>query len=286
MSLVASTLHSSPLVEVRDVVCSEACGRGRHEEGCRAASLALVRHGTFVRRDPLGRHVIDPTRVVFFDPVDTYVVDHPVPGGDRCTTLTFAVATLREIARPLRGSPDRLFGRATLAGGAAIGLAHRELLDAARDGDPIRVEEAALRVLQLCSETPAPRRAHRSAAARRNAELAAEAQIVISRRHAERLTLAEIGAVLDVSPFTLCRAFRAARGSTLPRHLTELRLAVALERIADYADRLTSLAFDLGFSSHSHFTQAFRDYYGRSPSAVLRRRGRETRTTPDVVADA
>jgi AraC family transcriptional regulator len=269
MSLVASTLHASPLVQVRDVVCSEACGHGRREERSVAASVALVRRGTFVRRDRLGRHVADATRVVLFDPVDPYVVDHPVPGGDRCTTLTFDPATLRESARPRRGQPDRVFTQATVASGAGVKLAHRELLAGARDGDALRVEEAALRVLQLCCAAPQPKRAGKPAHARRNAELAAEAQILIAARYTERLTLADLGAALDVSPYALCRAFRAATGTSLHRHLTELRLSVAIEEIDGWADRLTSLALDLGFSSHSHFTQAFREFYGRPPSALL-----------------
>jgi AraC family transcriptional regulator len=44
---------------------------------------------------------------------------------------------------------------------------------------------------------------------------------------------------------------------------------VAIEQIDGCADRLTSLALDLGFSSHSHFTRAFREFYGCPPSALL-----------------
>ena len=121
---------------MRDVVCTEGCGNGRHEEQCQAASLAFVRSGTFVRRDRMGRHVADATRVVFFDPAEPYMVDHPVPGGDRSTVLLFDEATLREAVRFARGEPERVFVRATLAGSAAIHLEHRRLLAAAhrRDG--------------------------------------------------------------------------------------------------------------------------------------------------------
>ena len=35
--------------------------------------------------------------------------------------------------------------------------------------------------------------------------------------------------------------------------------------LAEYDD-LTSLSLDLGFSSHSHFSSAFRTAYGRTPS--------------------
>jgi len=44
-----------------------------------------------------------------------------------------------------------------------------------------------------------------------------------------------------------------------------LRLARALDLIAQYDD-LSALGLDLGFSSHSHFSAAFRAVYGRTPS--------------------
>ena len=40
----------------------------------------------------------------------------------------------------------------------------------------------------------------------------------------------------------------------------------ALDLLPQCAD-MSALAFDLGFSSHSHFASAFRQTYGRSPSA-------------------
>ena len=44
-----------------------------------------------------------------------------------------------------------------------------------------------------------------------------------------------------------------------------MRLARALDLLGD-CDDLTTLGLDLGFSSHSHFTSAFTQAYGRSPS--------------------
>jgi len=46
----------------------------------------------------------------------------------------------------------------------------------------------------------------------------------------------------------------------------QLRLARSLELLSQYDD-LTSLSLDLGFYSHSHFSTAFKQAYGRSPSA-------------------
>jgi AraC-like DNA-binding protein len=269
MSLHAKTLYSSRLVTVQDVVCSERCGNGRHEEQCLVATIALVRSGAFVRRDRMGKHVADATRVVFFDPTEPYMVDHPVPGGDRCTVLKFDGRTLRESARPARGEPERVFDRATLGGTAELHLAHRELLDGVRERDGVLVEEMALRLLQLCTEGESRGALVRGAAARKAAALAAEAEVLIASRYSEKVTLGELARELHVSPFRLCRAYRTATGGTLHRHLTELRLAAAVEKLPEYRTDLSALAFDLGFSSHSHFTHAFRSYYGRAPATLL-----------------
>jgi AraC-like DNA-binding protein len=232
------------------------------------ASLAFVRSGSFVRRDRLGRHVADATRVVFFDPAEPYMVDHPLPGGDRCTTLTFTPATLREAVRHARGEPERLFARSTLAGSGEMHVLHRELLQAAHYADAVRVEETALGLLRLCTEGDEMPRL-RGAAANRAAALAADAQVLIAGSFTGKLMLEDLAAELGVSPFRLCRAFRQATGGSLHQHLTRLRLATALEKLPQYRERLTDLALDLGFSSHSHFSHAFRGYFGRTPTAFL-----------------
>ncbi|HEY1992017.1 MAG TPA: AraC family transcriptional regulator [Gammaproteobacteria bacterium] len=269
MALEHHTLYSSPLVTVGDVQCTEGCGPGRHEEHCPVASIALVRSGSFVRRDRLGRHVADATQVVFFDPSEPYMVDHPIPGGDRCTSLAFAPEVLREAQRARRGQPERYFEKSTLAGSSELHLLHRELLLAASLGDGVMVEETALTLLRLCTEGEGIPHL-KGAAFQRAAALAADAQVLIAESFSGPVTLEALATQLDVSAFRLCRAFRQATGGSLHQHLLRLRLVTALEKLPAYRDRLTDLALDLGFSSHSHFSHAFRSYYGRTPSALVR----------------
>src|SRR5262249_37447049 len=64
--------------------------------------------------------------------------------------------------------------------------------------------------------------------------------------------------------------FQQRTGAPVHRYLTRLRLRASLERLADGETDLTALALELGFSSHSHFTGAFRREFGRTPSAVRR----------------
>jgi AraC family transcriptional regulator len=53
---------------------------------------------------------------------------------------------------------------------------------------------------------------------------------------------------------------------TLHHYLLELRMRLALERCGADGSSLSRVALELGFSSHSHFTAAFRARLGFPPS--------------------
>jgi AraC-like DNA-binding protein len=81
---------------------------------------------------------------------------------------------------------------------------------------------------------------------------------VLVRKSCQKLSLSELARAVFSSPFHLARVFRRETGTSLHGYQTRLRLSVALERLADGASDLTTLALDLGFASHAHFTDAFR----------------------------
>ncbi|MGH9769987.1 MAG: helix-turn-helix transcriptional regulator [Blastocatellia bacterium] len=80
------------------------------------------------------------------------------------------------------------------------------------------------------------------------------------------LTLDDIARAVGASPFHLARLFQRRTGAPVHRYLTCLRLRASLERLADGASDLAALAFELGFSIHSHFTDSFRREFGRAPA--------------------
>lgn len=96
------------------------------------------------------------------------------------------------------------------------------------------------------------------------------ARDVIARRYRENLSLSQIAREVCTSVFHLSRVFHARTGFSLHAYRNHLRLRTALERLAEHNVDLTDLALDLGFSSHSHFTETFRRTFGRTPSAVRR----------------
>lgn len=90
-------------------------------------------------------------------------------------------------------------------------------------------------------------------------------------RGPDRLTLADLAAEVGATPFHLCRSFRAVTGWRLHQFRDQVRVRTALELISRRRGDLTGLALELGYSSHSHFTEAFRRSFGVPPSALTRR---------------
>jgi AraC-like DNA-binding protein len=84
-----------------------------------------------------------------------------------------------------------------------------------------------------------------------------------------RWTLAEIAAEVGVSPVYLTQVFQLVEAMPLYRYQLRLRLARALHLLERCQD-LAALSLELGFSSHSHFSSAFRQVYGHTPVAFKR----------------
>jgi AraC family transcriptional regulator len=105
-------------------------------------------------------------------------------------------------------------------------------------------------------------------AARSRRDLVEAARGLCALHYRERVSLSEIADRLRVSPFHLSRVFKETTGTGLHQYVTQLRLRRALAHLEDPRCSLTEIALDLGFSSHSHFTAAFRQAFATSPSRL------------------
>jgi AraC-like DNA-binding protein len=227
--------------------------------------------------------VADPTTVTFYNREEPYVRRLLSPEGDRCDWFAVEPSVLDEIVRGLdpwiADRPDRPF-RFTHGPVDPASYARQRLVlhhVATRPvPDPLFVEEEMIGVLRsVLRQVYDQRRAPTAPSGRpeRAADLVDRIRAFALAHLGEKLTLSRFAAVAGCTPFHLCRAVRAATGGTLHAWLVRLRLQVSLERVAAPHGDLTEIALDLGFSSHSHFTEAFRRAFGRTPSAFRRSAG-------------
>ena len=232
----------------------------------------------------LGREpvVCDRNHVLFFNPGQRFFRSLRSRDGDR----SYYVELAPELMFNLAGLTSFPFASGPCDPSVFLlqRLAVRHLREP--NFDPLLVEESVTEAVGLALERA--RAFHGLRAKSREATRAAHREIVdqtkelLAARFRERLTMGEIAGAIGVSRFHLSRVFRSSTGFSLHGYRNQLRLRAALERIADSQARLPALASELGFSSHSHFTAAFRESFGVAPSEL---RGRVTRAKlQDVLA--
>ena len=91
--------------------------------------------------------------------------------------------------------------------------------------------------------------------------------IVILRENlVEPPDLLELGRRVGCSPFHLSRTFSQELGVTIPQYLRQLRMERAAELLLSGKFNVTEAAFEVGYSSLSHFSQAFCQTMGCCPN--------------------
>lgn len=278
-----TTLYESPLIGVHDYRCTLEQGGPAAEEESGEDNIVLMRHGAFCKHFE-GRSVTaNVNQAAFFSKGSTYRVSHPTDCGDRGTVFAVTSRVLRDIVRELDPSvdehPDDLFPFLTGPCTADVFWRHRELVMRLERAEPLEHLWADVTALQIVADVlehafasfGSPGRARRKDTAADHAERTEAAKTYLAARLGEPVTLEDVAAVVNASPFNFARIFQQQAGVPVHRYLTMLRLRASLERLAEGAEDITGLALDLGFSSHSHFTDVFRREFGSTPSEVRKR---------------
>jgi AraC family transcriptional regulator len=267
---VVHSLLKSPTVTIRDTYCQGSCRDQSAEECTTTTQLVFPYRGVYVRHVGYDQTVAEANQVLFFNTSESYRVSHPVPGGDGSLTVVISELQLRELApvtflRPgavlaFRRQRLRIDARAQVLVALLRHSLHSNI------AEPLEAESLAL---TLVRRVLGPRTTHAAGASTGRQRLVDRVKLVLASDLARRWTLAEIAAEVRGSPVYLTQVFQQVEGLPLYRYQLRLRLARALDLLAQYDD-LTTLSLDLGFSSHSHFSAAFRQAYGRSPTEFKR----------------
>ncbi len=161
-------------------------------------------------------------------------------------------------------------------------LAHRSArarLSRSDAADPLTLEESALEVVAgvLAAGFGVSRVTRRTATdtARARRRVVFEVQGLLNRTLGLPLSLADLSAALELSPFHLCRVFREATGVPIHRYRDALRLRTSIERVEARDSTILEIAIDLGYSNEAHFSDAFLKAFGVRPRAM--RGGRRRR---------
>lgn len=271
--LKVDRLLATELLSVRHVQCADTYRHRGAEEYSSATHLVFPYRGVYTRHVGREQAIADANHVLFFNATEGYQVGHPIDGGDRSLVVVLSEEFLRELAPvPMLISSGTLrfhqqHRRIDPQAQALVALLRHRLTNAALEG-----LAAETQLLTLISHSLGPRTSHELRATRARRSLVDRVKLLLLSDLSRRWTLAEIGAEMGASPVYLTQLFRQVEGVPLYRYHLRLRLARALDLVPRHED-LATLALDLGFSSHAHFTAAFRQAYGRTPSEFQRSTG-------------
>lgn len=262
-------LLSTDTVVIRDVSCTGECRSKSAEECTGATHLVFPYRGVYVRHLGSDDAVAEANQVLFFNGAEAYRVSHPVGGGDASLDLVISEPLLRELAPREQRSADGASFRRQRRRIDPRAQALVALLRHALSRSVAEILEAETLALTLARRALGEGTSHAAGASPGRQKLVDRAKLALSAEPSRRWTLAAIAAVVGVSPVYLTQVFQQVEAMPLYRYQLRLRLARALDLLAEYDD-LTALSLDLGFSSHSHFSAAFRQAYGRTPAEFRR----------------
>ena len=256
---VETLLFRSDVVAAGKFRCPSTHPLFRDSGPCSHHTFVFPRTVTRIRVDD-GRTLTGSPSAVLFYNQDQLYTRAKVSDVDASDWYTVADDVLGEmlrtddLRRPFRMTDAPIDAKTFLAQRAIF-----DRLDARTPIDALEVEESILNVLR--------RVVARVPIAQKKRDAVEDVKAIVARYAARNPSLRELAAAVSMSPFELCRTFRAQTGETITKYRHTLRLRLALDQLRDRRLDLTALALDLGYSSHSHFTFAFRRAFGITPSA-------------------
>jgi len=252
--LRARNAFETPLVSIRDVACTSGRSHASCEEYASRPTFVFPRRGVFEWSVCTRTIVADAHTALLFHPRSAFTIAHPGDSGDDCTAIDFRTGDIADALGDVPAGPRCwIFDRATQR-------RVRSLLHALSGSEVLQAEECAFELLELLVGAP-----HNNGISKKIGDVET-IRAAIAAAPEERLTLSDLGRIAGCSPYHLARRFRAHTGTSIHQYRLNLRLAMALERIAQGQDDLSALAHDCGFSSHSHMTSAFVKTYGAAPT--------------------
>lgn len=234
------------------------------------SGASIVTHG---RR----RVQIDPAVALLFRRGDPYSTTHPWG----CECVGCDVGLTEELLCELGGDGASSCGPLARAFSLRSKIALQRLVWDLRSGpafDALAVGETLLEIARgvFAHTSPGSRAVKRTATAELHHRIVGRTCALLVERFREPLSVAGVSRGVGSSAAHLQRVFRRQVGLSIHDYVIRLRVLSALNRLLEGEGDLSSIAYDVGFSSHSHLSGAFRRILGQSPTAVRTSLSRRT----------
>jgi len=258
------SLFDSSVALVENVSCSGSLDDGA-ENYSPEFQVAFPYRGLFIWHVGHDDVVADANQVLFVTGGEPYALSEPSRGDCAELIITPSGAALEEITGCSVAALSRhpLFRRRSRRAELQLLKLRAHLLHGAAGGNCIGIAGDELVICLLRSALDAESMNWEPSAQTRR--LIRRTKEFVDWQLSSPLRLQDVANAVGASPTYLTDVFRRIEGVPLHKYVTQLRLARALAELPHTED-LTTLAFELGFSSHSHFAATFRKAFACTPS--------------------
>jgi AraC-like DNA-binding protein len=256
-------LHEGDSLKIIDYRCEAGPHDAPFVEVHELSSLSFVRKGSFGCRVGAARHELVPGSTLLGRAGDEYICTHDHhAGGDECLSIQLSPALAAELQHGMRslmtGSVPPIaelmiageLAQASAEGASALSVDETSLLFLMRYAALIRGKPAAALTVH--------------AKARRQMIDAAH---WIEAHADEPISLEDVAAYAQQSPFHFLRLFSKVIGATPHQYLVRTRLRRAARMLAADEQPVTDVAYLVGFGDLSNFVRTFARAAGASPRA-------------------
>lgn len=233
--------------------------------------FVFPRVSVWIQHDGVDAFVADPNWITCYNASQPYRRKQISEEGDVSDWFRLRPDELLEVVRSVDRSvddPEAPFKAPRLKTDLETCLIERRLFRDLPSFEPFVAEEMTLallaRVLRHAYGRPGAEDAVRATVAQR--ECVELAKGVLGRMFEARLALSDVSREVGCSHFHLCRIFKAHTGLTLHQYREQLRIARAVTLLLESQAEVTEIALSVGYSTHSHFTWAFRRVFNMTPS--------------------
>ena len=226
--------------------------------------VAVTLEGTIESRLP-GRVAIGRRDDVWTEPVGSPHANRVGPLGARVLVLQ-PDPSHEQVAGPCQPLLD---GVHNFRDAAIAHVARTMLLEltASEDPDELMIEGLALQLVAAGTR--------RVRSQKDRTPWLARAMQRIHDDFRERITIAQLAEDVGLHPTYFARAFKTRTGVTVGRYVRWLRLEWAARQLRDSDVPIGLIALRARFTDQSHFTRAFRRFYGRTPARYRAEHRRE-----------
>src|SRR4051812_33566525 len=228
----ARPLLMTETASVWDVACPGACKHRSNEEYVAITHLVFPYRGLYVHHVGRAATMAEANQAVILNENEPYRVSHPFEGGDACLSIATSTAILLELTPEhyLLTKDQAAFNVSRLRVDTHTQALAARLRHGLRRGFMNAIEAESL-TLALIRRALGERTSHAPGGSYGRQKLVDRAKLVLASDLGRRWSLADIAALVGVSPLYLTQLFRQVEGLPLYRYQLQRRLALALDPI-------------------------------------------------------